>query len=186
MRDLLESRAMQYRLEGRESLGKGPVVVCIDKSGSMAGPQDEWATAVALALLDVAQRQRRPFALLAFDGDIKHEVVVKPGEPLPEAALFTPANGGTNIGRVMVRSLEIIARNEGALKKADVVLITDGDSDTSTAPHVRQMAATLGVTILGVGIGVSKEALAPWCDEAQSVTRVDDLDDRTANALFSL
>jgi uncharacterized protein with von Willebrand factor type A (vWA) domain len=73
LRDLSERRCLQYALTGSETLGKGPLVVCLDKSGSMDGPPDVWATAVALALLDVAQRQRRPFALLGFDEGIKHE-----------------------------------------------------------------------------------------------------------------
>src|SRR5262249_57156426 len=34
----------------------------------IAYDKDIWATAVALALLDVAQHEKRPFALLCFDG----------------------------------------------------------------------------------------------------------------------
>ncbi len=60
LRDLTERRCLQYALTGSETLGKGPLVVCLDKSGSMDGPPDIWATAIALALLDVAQRERRP------------------------------------------------------------------------------------------------------------------------------
>src|SRR6185312_10631442 len=101
LRDLVESRALQYKLEGSESLGKGPLVVCLDKSGSMAGAADIWATAVALALLEVAQRQRRPFALLSFDARVKDEVIVAPGEMLPEGALFIGCAGGTDICRVL-------------------------------------------------------------------------------------
>ena len=55
---------MQYLLSGNEPLGKGPLVVLLDKSGSMDGPRDIWATALSLALLDQAHRERRPFALV--------------------------------------------------------------------------------------------------------------------------
>lgn len=186
MRDLVENRALQYRLEGTESLGKGPIVVCLDKSGSMSGPSDIFATAVALALLDIAQRQRRHFALLSFDALVKHEVVVRPGDPLPEDALFVSCVGGTAIDRVLSRGLEVIQRNEGKLKKADLVLITDGQSETYNAPYIRQVAAGLGVTILGVGIGVERSDLEPWCDEAQAIRRLDEIDDETAEKLFTL
>lgn len=104
LRDLAERRALQYALRGSEVLGKGPLVVCLDKSGSMDGSSDVWATAVSLALLDVAQRERRPFALLAFDADIKHEAVVMPGGQLPEAALFVSCGGGTDIAHVLARA----------------------------------------------------------------------------------
>lgn len=183
---LIESRAMQYRLSGTDSLGRGPLVVCLDKSGSMEGPKDIWATAVALALLDVAQRQKRPFALVAFDGDVKRQDVVEVGGQLPEDALFVSCSGGTNITGVLARSMSIIQDGGGAMKKADVVLITDGESETQDAPVVRQFAEQLRVTILGVGIGVSAESLKPWCDDAHAISRLDTVDDSAAEALFTL
>lgn len=183
---LLEGKVMQYRLSGTDSLGRGPLVCCLDKSGSMSGAADVWATAVALALLDVAQRQRRPFALLAFDGDVKRVDIVEVGGQLPEETLFTECSGGTDITRVMTRALSIIQTSNGALKKADVVLITDGESDTTEAPAIRKLAEQLKVTVLGVGIGVSADSLKPWCDDARAINSLDTVDDKTAEALFTL
>lgn len=162
---LVEGRTMQYRLAGSDSKGRGPLVACLDKSGSMEGPKDVWATAVALALLEVSQRQRRPFALVAFDGAVKHEARVEVGGHLPEDALFVSCSGGTNITGTLARALSIIQESDGAMKKADVVLITDGESETQDAPVVRQLAEGLGVTILGFGIGVMPDSLKAWCCE---------------------
>ena len=184
LRDLSERRCLQYALRGSETLGKGPLVVALDKSGSMDGPPDTWSTAVALALLDVAQRERRPFALLGFDEGIKHEVIVKPGELLPETELFVSCGGGTDIANVMARSLEIIETNPGAMKRADIVLITDGGSSIEQAASLRARAATLGVTILGFGIGVEPSSLVPWCDEVHSVLDLDRIDDHSAEVMF--
>ncbi len=183
---LTEGKAMQYRLEGNASLGRGPLVVCLDKSGSMDGERDIWATAVALALLEVAQRQRRAFAMLAFDGIVKHEAVVDPGGQLPEDALFVACTGGTNITGVIHRALEVIEESHGAMKKADIVLVTDGGSDTSAAPAVKHRAAELGVTIFGLGIGVETALLMHWCDEAHAVTRLDTADEAVAESVFTL
>jgi len=185
MRNFVERSALQYQLIGNEPLGKGPMVVLLDKSGSMDGPRDTWATALALALLDEAQRERRMFALLCFDARVKFEAVVKPGEPLPEDALFTACAGGTEIADALERGLEIISSNPGPMKKADVVLITDGGSDTSAAPDLRKKAAELGVAILGLGIGVEKEWLSPWCDHVQVIGDLNSIDDRSAKALFA-
>lgn len=186
MRDLLEHQAVQYRLSGTETLGKGPLICCLDKSGSMDGPPDIWATAVALALLDIAQRQRRPFALLAFDEGLKFEAVVQPTEMLPEAGLFVPCSGGTSIANVVERGLELIRQHPGSLRKADIVLITDGGSDPSPASTLREIARGLSVTILGIGIGVAPAVLAPWCDEVQAVSDVQHIDDATAERVFTL
>lgn len=184
LRDLLERRAMQYRIEGMEQLGKGPLVVCLDKSGSMGGNPDIWATAVALALLEVAQRERRPFALIGFDAGIVHESVVLPGQELPEAGLFVQCSGGTDIACAFDRALSIVEHHPGAMRRADVVIVTDGASDARRAPELRERAAGLGVTALGLGIGVPPEAMAPWCDEAHVIRDLNQIDDKAADALF--
>lgn len=184
LRDLLERQSMQYALTGSEVLGKGPMIVAIDKSGSMNGQPDEWATAVALALLQVAHRQRRPFALLCFDGGVKYESFVDVGSELPESGLFVSCGGGTSIDRVIQRAVDIIADHPGTLRRADIVIITDGGSDSDSAPALRERAQGLGVTILGVGIGVAPAVLSPWCDEIHIVADLDRMDDRAAEKLF--
>jgi uncharacterized protein with von Willebrand factor type A (vWA) domain len=185
MRSLVERQAMQYQLIGHEPLGKGPLVVVLDKSGSMDGPRDVWAAALTLALLDQAQRERRMFALVAFDYHVKYEVVVKPGAPLPEEALFTACAGGTEISVALQRALELIGARPGGLKKADIVLVTDGGSDTGSAAKIRHDALALGVTILGLGIGVEREWLIPWCDDIQVIHDLATIDDASAEALFA-
>jgi uncharacterized protein with von Willebrand factor type A (vWA) domain len=183
LRDYVEKRCLQYHLAGQEPLGKGPLVACLDKSASMKNDRDVWATAVALALLDVAQRERRPFALVCFDAGIRHLSIVSPGETLPSDGLFVECDGGTNIAYALTKSLDIIAERPGRLRKADIVLITDGESDATTAPEIRVRAHSLGVTTLGFGIGIEPTALAPWCDEAVAVRAVDALDPTAADAL---
>jgi uncharacterized protein with von Willebrand factor type A (vWA) domain len=185
MRSLVERAALQYQLIGVAPLGKGPLVVVLDKSGSMEGPRDIWATALTLALLDQAQRERRTFALLGFDYRVKHESVVKPGEPLPEEALFTACDGGTEIGVALTRGLDLIRENQRQLKKADIVLITDGGSDPGSAANLREQAFAMGVTILGLGIGVEREWLQPWCDDIQVVYDLVSIDDTCAEKLFA-
>ena len=85
----------------------------------------------------------------------------------------------------LARGLELIATNPGALKKADVVLVTDGGSDAQMAPKLRERAHDMNVTILGLGIGVEREWLAPWCDEVQVVTDLNHIDDTSAEVLFA-
>ena len=183
LRDLTERRCLQYRMAGSETLGRGPLVVCLDKSDSMEGLPDVWATAVALALLDVAQRERRSFVVLGFNTAVTHEAMVKPGELLPIETLTVSTGGGTDIGAVLDRAVNVI-RSEGAMRKADIVLITDGESDKATAGRIRSVAQDLDITILGFGIGVEAASLAPWCDETQIVRQLDRIDDGAAESLF--
>lgn len=184
-RDLIEGGCLQYALTGAEANGKGPLIVCLDKSGSMDGPADIWATAVALALLDTARRERRPFGLICFDAGIKLQVLLPAGASLPDDALFVACTGGTDIGKCLERGLDLIESGPGAVRKADLVLITDGQSDDTSAPHLRARARTAGVTILGFGIGIGASSLEVWCDEAHAVRDLASLDDAEASALFA-
>jgi uncharacterized protein with von Willebrand factor type A (vWA) domain len=186
LRDLTERRCVQYQLTGAEPLGRSPLVVALDKSGSMEGEKDIWATAVALALLEVVQRQRRPFALLAFESLVRFETVVDPGGTLPEEALFVGCGGGADIGCAVRRALDIIAERPGVMRKADVVLITDGWSDTDAGPPLRERARELGVTMLGAGIAVGADVPAPWCDQAVAMERLDMLDEKAADQLLAI
>lgn len=185
LRDLAERTALQYRLQGTEAKGKGPIVVCLDKSGSMSGPADIWATAVALALLEIAQREHRAFAVLCFDAHVRYEVLVPAGGELPAEALLVGCSGGTDIQLCLDRALTLIAENQGSIRKADVVLITDGQSDGLYAERVRTRAKDLGTSILGFGIGIPEQALLVWCDGAYAVQDLARLDDASAEALFA-
>jgi uncharacterized protein with von Willebrand factor type A (vWA) domain len=184
LRALVENQSLQYGVHGNDTRGAGPIVICVDKSGSMKGSADTWSTALTLALLDQAQEEQRVFAVLAFDGQVKSETIVRPGEKLPLAALFTGCDGGTDIDHVIERALDLIKAG-GGLGRADVILVTDGVSDPIKAADLRERAATCGVSIFGVGIGVPAIALEPWCSPAISTSELATLDSATANVLFA-
>ena len=160
-------------------------MLLLDRSWSMEGPADTWSVAVALALLGLAQVERRTFALVAFTDQVIYEAVIKPGERLDEEALNLTCNGGTSIDAAVSRGLDIIERNLGALNEADLVLVTDGCSDSDRAPELRRRAKSLGVTVLGIGIGVAKEQLEPWADAIETITSLESLGEQVADALFS-
>jgi Mg-chelatase subunit ChlD len=185
MRSFLERRVLQYQLSGTDTLGRGPLVLLLDKSGSMGGQKDIWATALALAILERAHAEQRPFALVDFSGRVTYEAMVEPGRELPHQALFVSCGGGTSIAAAFERALEIIAHHPRALRRSDIVLITDGGSDPERAPELLERARALGVTSLGLAIEVAAETLGPWCDEAHGVSSLSTLEENIAGPLFS-
>jgi uncharacterized protein with von Willebrand factor type A (vWA) domain len=185
LRDLHERKCMQYALTGKERLGKGPLVLLLDRSGSMEGEKDTWSTAVALALMGLAHTEHRTFAVVAFTDQIVFEAVVKPGENLNGDALGLPCTGGTDIDTAMARGLDIIDNNPGPLHEADLVLVTDGASPAERAVELKGQASNLGVTVLGIGIGVERHSLEPWCDVIEAVTDLNCVEDGVADALFA-
>jgi len=134
----LEKSLMQLDLRGHEKQARGPVIACVDTSGSMdeglsrgksATTKEVWAKAVVLALLAIARKQRRDFAVLFFSsyGEIKVFRFPKAqatSNELIEAAEFS-FNGGTVYDDWMRESLAMSEENR--FNSADVIVISDGD-----------------------------------------------------------
>jgi uncharacterized protein with von Willebrand factor type A (vWA) domain len=68
LRRICENQAMLRAYRGSEKVGKGPVVVCVDESGSMAGEPVANAKAFALAMAWIARHQNRPIVLIGYSG----------------------------------------------------------------------------------------------------------------------
>ncbi len=158
--------------------------MCVDKSGSMNGDKDIWATAVALSILDMAHRQKRTFILLGFDDEVFQKCVVRVGAPIPKEHLMVAPRGGTDIAKVLDLALNAVETRK-IMHRADIILITDGESDDSTAEEVRARAEAADVSIFGIGIGITPEAIKPWCDDAHVVTDMGVMDEKIAGSLFA-
>ena len=180
---LLQRKAMVYGMKGREPQGRGPVVVLLDESGSMReGGKDIWSKAVCLALLSTATRQRRDWHLVSFNGHIRREHTIPARQAtmaIIQEALDHRCAGGTNFDRPVMKAIEVIQTSR-TMKKADVVVITDGESDLE--PKTIEAATTLtrteGVSWFAVGVGPDADTeLASLAPLATSMVRVRDTDD---------
>lgn len=132
-RRLMEGQLLSYDKTRYEELGKGPLVVLVDCSGSMQGSRIDAAVACAMALVQIATiKQRRRAAMVFFNGDIQKEIRFEPGEKdfdkIMELA-SVGASGGTDFDRPLKRSVEIL--QESKFHKGDVLMITDGQCHTS-------------------------------------------------------
>jgi uncharacterized protein with von Willebrand factor type A (vWA) domain len=128
----MERSLTQYETVGDSPAGDGPIVVCRDCSGSMNGTKMVWASAVTLAMLSVAQRERRSFANIDFNRHVLDTQVFPKGRAIDPQAVTkvaaTGASGGTDITTALIKATEIIG-SQSEFRSADIVVITDG-SDT--------------------------------------------------------
>ena len=178
---LTERRALGYKMAGTEKLAKGPIVIMIDQSGSMsAAGRDEWAKAVALALLDAARADKRAFGLVLYNhGIVDAKLFPKADDVDPRALLdllSSSPSGDTDYSPAMTQALDWISV-AGSFKRADVVHITDGGASTTGAATARARAKALGAQIFGISIGYELPALREWSDE---VTAIRDISSDTA------
>lgn len=154
-------KALQYEVKGDTPETRGPVIVLLDKSGSLSSTQCAWEAAFALTLLNICQEQRRVFAVLNFDHTLHDECVVEPGAGVtPEViqALCHQPGGDTNFEKPLKRALELLTQ-DARLGKSDVFFLTDGRPSDGWGPTAETLAGlqtlkdTEGLSIFGLGIG---------------------------------
>lgn len=135
MMKLIERSALCRDHRRWEKEAKGPIIVFLDESGSMAGEPEYNAKAFALALAYIARHQRRwcCFCSFASAGDGLRKLVLPPGQWEPEKliewlSLFI--NGGTDLNFLYPKNLEELYTETGAERgKTDLILVTDACVD---------------------------------------------------------
>lgn len=140
----LEKRLLTYEMEGRETYApratdprprrvnrpreKGPILLCLDTSGSMTGEPELVAKTLCLALLRVALREERPCWAISFSStpDLREHELTRLPENLPALLRFlaTSFRGGTD----PVPALEacLLRLETTTWSRADVLWVSDG------------------------------------------------------------
>jgi uncharacterized protein with von Willebrand factor type A (vWA) domain len=190
-RRFVEGTLMQYRLQGRETLGRGPLIVLLDDSGSMEGDRELWAKAVTLGLVQVAAFQRRRCRIVHFDGAVRRVDEWGPTSVDVEALLSSMEaffGGGTNFVAPMRSAIEAVA-DDTRLGEADVVLITDGHAEVADEDlaRIRASCRARGITVYGLHVGDEpvSAALRGLADEVLEARDLMSDGDEAAGRLFS-
>jgi uncharacterized protein with von Willebrand factor type A (vWA) domain len=179
---IIERTLMQYRLEGSEKKGRGPVVVLIDRSGSMDGECERWASAIGIAMVGVARKSKRSLTVLGFNGSITTAAhISKRGEcqiasfddnyagrkgrakidfqkvnggPAKMAEYIASENsgGGTNFEPPLMAALNHLPDSISD-EKADLIFVTDGEAEMTEAMRESiTEAKSNGLRIFGITI----------------------------------
>lgn len=132
-RRFVDGEMLQYKMQGTEDAGKGPLVACIDMSYSMAGRPFTWAMGVAEALRRISQEQERDYYAMLFGTNRqRHRFEFPKGTgPFEEVLRFlsSEARGGTEFDGVLNEALSrVVKQDEEGAEKADIVFITDGQA----------------------------------------------------------
>ena len=152
-----EGTLMQYRLVSQEPVGRGPVVVCVDESGSMGGPRILWAKAVALGLAKIAAQQHRGFVYIPFS--VRAEAMEYPKGVTPEGMLAIAKHfygAGTEFTPPLNEAIKVL--NESEFDKGDLVFLTDGAGDVSGTMFEWMMNTKRERKFRAVGILVGGDA----------------------------
>lgn len=171
LRRIAERQAMCRNYRGLESVGKGPIVVCVDESGSMDGEPIQNAKAMALALAWVARHQKRWCALVGYSGGTEGTRIALPPDGWDMNALAEWLehfySGGTTMD-VPLAELPTTYWDELQCPKGktDVIIITDAIVDVPQPMELafNQWKKREDVKALGIILGREAGDLAKVCD----------------------
>lgn len=132
----------------------GPILVCVDTSGSMQGGAEAVAKAVVLEAMRTAHSQKRPCYVFAFGGPeelVEMELAVdRAGIERVTQFLGQAFRGGTDICGPLER---VIAKlEEQRWQLADLLIATDGEFGTTPdmAARLAAVKRELGLRVQGV------------------------------------
>lgn len=193
-RRMTEHGLLQYSKESHKQKNKGPIIVCVDTSGSMQGDEEIWSKALTVGILEVAQMQKRDFACIIYSSHADKPIVIKKDEIAPQKIIDCAErfhNGGTSFEAPLNEALELI--KDSTFKNADIVFITDGDCYVSDgfSRKFKQIKEekdfkTLGV-LVNMGCGhVSDSSLKEFCDNITLVSDIADLNDGNSDVNKSI
>ena len=195
-RRVLEGSALGY--QGEDPQGEGAIVIVLDQSGSMFQVCDhdktgepikskqEWAQAVALAIMVRASRTGRKVAIVPYDSRVVPELVrafpkrMSVENAVEALQVGSRLGGGTSWTSGITAGLDLIQHAQGTrLGRADIVHVTDGEPDSpSGSEAIRLRARAMNVRIHGIAVGRSAESMASsstsplalWSDTICAVT----------------
>jgi uncharacterized protein with von Willebrand factor type A (vWA) domain len=136
-----------------QALERGPFVLCLDTSGSMAGAPENIAKAVAIAALREAQASGRACKLLAFGGP--DELIERDLNDL-NATLDLMAqsfDGGTDVQTPIERAIDCV--HDAAWQASDLLIVSDGEFGCvrATLDKLDRARDELGLHVQGVLVG---------------------------------
>ncbi len=156
--------------------GMGPIIICLDTSGSMHGIPEQIAKAITLEALAIAFRESRRCYLYAFGGPdetLEHELDLTRGglTKLLKFLRFS-FHGGTDVTTPLLKALHK-QRCKNWLE-ADILLISDGrfPLQDSYLNQIKQLKHQQGLRLHGLLVGKWKsrsmevicEPLVKWSD----------------------
>ncbi len=127
-----EQEAQAQQLRDRTPHQRGPIIVCLDTSGSMHGLPELVAKALTLEAMRVAHQERRACYLYAFSGPgqvVEWELDLSPGG-LGGLMRFLAGSfhGGTDVEEPLRRALARVELD--GWERADLLLVSDGEFPT--------------------------------------------------------
>lgn len=147
-------------------LTKGPIIVCVDTSGSMSGRPLQIAFSLLRQLLRMAKKQKRPCFLISFSIRAKAIDLARPRNwGKLEHFLSDSFSGGTDGEQMFSEAIRVL--QTGTYEMSDVLIISDFEFPPPKATIMINInkEKSLGTRFYGLQIGRSGHKYAPIMDK---------------------
>ena len=161
-----EARDAERRKKKQE---RGPIIVCLDTSGSMQGAPETIAKAVTLEAVRIANAEKRDCFLYAFSGPTQvaeFDLTIKRGgvQALLEF-LGCSFHGGTDVAEPMNRAISRVKSAQWS--RADIIVVSDGEFPVAdeTSSQIATATKSLHLRVHGLLIGAAQSsAMSAFCN----------------------
>ena len=189
LRRIVERQAMCREHHAVEPVGKGPILVVVDESGSMEGSKAHTAKALALALCWVARQQRRWAGLIAYSGKSGERLLALPPGRWDETALCDWLAAFIGHGSDLDLPIEELPRMYKEIGAppgiTDLVMVTDARCRIPSPLRDRFLAwkQTARARVISLVIGTLPGDLTGISDEVHPVRALDPADEAVGRVL---
>ncbi|HBH34984.1 MAG TPA: hypothetical protein DDW45_00805 [Gammaproteobacteria bacterium] len=164
-----EREFVEQQEQKKTEKGHGPIIVCLDTSGSMQGEAEQVAKALVLEALRIAFEEDRRCYVYSFSGPdqvLQHELDLATGG-LANLLQFLQQSfhGGTDVSKPLLMAID--KQQKQQWQEADILLVSDGrfPPQPQLIEEVRRAKASQGLRLHGVLLGNWQgKALAELCD----------------------
>ena len=159
-------------LQTHSAESRGPIVVCVDTSGSMSGEPSQIAFSLMMQLSEMSEKECRPCYLIAFSVHARAIDVLFDRTQLLQ--FFTrPVQGDTD-ARSMLDNLFELLRSNTRYSHADILWVTDFRIPIPPISYLQRMEQLRqsGTRFYGLQIGRAENRWLKYFDEIFSITEV--------------
>ncbi|MFT6908408.1 MAG: hypothetical protein ACJAS1_005108 [Oleiphilaceae bacterium] len=152
----------------QESRNRGPMIICLDTSGSMVGTPENIAKALVLECLNVATKEKRACYIYLFgsQNEVEEIELSLTPEGLKRIITFLSMSFGGGTDAEGPLKLALKQSDKKGWEKADILLVSDGEFDLTSglSRKINTRKEQRGLMVQGVLIGKQSSAMAKICD----------------------
>ena len=174
-----EQDVREERVGKQANKNRGPMIVCLDTSGSMNGTPENIAKALVLECLSVAKKEKRECYVYLFGsrGEVEELELTPTEQGLERMIQFLSMSfgGGTDAEGPLRLALEKSEQEQW--QKSDIMIVSDGEFPVSS-DLVKKITAAKeqrALSVHGTLIGNADQAMSRICDPLHRFDRWIDL-----------